>query len=146
MQVSAENRKNLIVESRETFLKLKFSETLNGEFKVINQKKDETLVGLVRSDCDQSDIQFWQVKKGVWKDVTKNVIEPLGKKDVIAILEASPAEIEDLSQKIEIPFFYTFDTDSNNLRLIARKQSSCEIAATVYLYTFNGKKYVKNKK
>jgi hypothetical protein len=144
--VEREKRRNLIAESKGDFLKLQLNEETTGEFKVVSQKKDEFLVGVVWKDCEHSKLAFWQVKKGVWKDVTDKVIEPIGKKDVIAVLRASPLEIEDPGREISVSFFYTFENDSGRLQLIARKQDSCEISGTVYRYTFNGRKFIKNKR
>jgi hypothetical protein len=144
--VEGEKRRELIAESKGDFLKLKLDEETTGEFKIVSQKKDEFLVGVILKDCEHSRIAFWQMKKDVWKDVTDKVIEPVGKNDVVEILKVSPVEIENLNQKVNISFFYTFEDDSGNLRLIARKQDNCEIAGTVYRYTFNGKKYIKDKK
>lgn len=139
--VAKENRKELIAESRGNFLKLKLNDETTGEFKILSKKKDEFLVGVIWKDCDQSNINFWQIKKGVWKEVTKNTIGSLGEKDVLNILAASPATVVSLSQKIEISYFYTFETASSDLQLIARKQGNCEIAGKVYDYKFNGKRF-----
>lgn len=142
VNVSGEERRQLIETSTPTHLTLKLNEQTSGEFKIVSQKKDEFIVGLIWKNCDQSDITFWQIKKGVWKDTTKAMLAPLGKKDVINILAASPATIEKLSDKVEISFFYTFAANDLGLQLIARKQGTCEVAGKVYDYRFNGKKFI----
>ncbi len=139
--VAKGNRKDLIAESKGNFLKLKLNDETTGEFKILSKKKDEFLVGVIWKDCGQSNITFWQIRKGIWKDVTQNMIDSLGEKDVLNILAASPATVEDLSQKVEISYFYTFENASSDLQLIARKQGNCEIAGKVYDYKFNGKRF-----
>lgn len=138
---SKENREKLILENKGDFLKFRLSEARRGEVKIVNQKKDEILLGMTFSNCEGNVLQFWRIKKGVWKDATKEVVKPLGKEDIAAILRASPVAISKLDQELGIAMFYEFSESSNNLRLIVRKQDSCEVAGTVYEYKFNGKKF-----
>lgn len=140
--VLPENRVKLIAETKGDLLKFRLSEARRGELKIFVQKKDEILLGMAISDCDSSEIRFWSIKKGVWKIITNDVIKPLGKNDVVAILKASPATISNPNQSLDIAYFYNFFNDSTNLELIARKQNSCEVAGKVYDYKFNGKKFV----
>lgn len=141
LQVSVDNRPKLITETKNDLLKFRLSEARKGELKIISQKKDEILVGITVSDCDGNTLQFLKVKNGSWKDATKDVIKPLGKDDVFNILAVSPVTITKIEQQPEIATFYEFSADSNNLKLFARKQDSCEVAGTVYDYKFNGKKF-----
>jgi hypothetical protein len=143
--ITVENRQKLITETAGDFLKFRLSEAQRGEMKIINRKKDEVLVGMTTNNCDGNDLHIWNVKKGVWKDVTKNVINPIGKEDVVNILRVSPVSISKLDQELGIAMFYAFTTDSTDLRLIARKQDGCDVAGTVYTYIFNGKKFVVKK-
>lgn len=136
------DRAKLITETKGDLLKFRLSEAQRGELKIFSQKKDEILLGMAISDCDSSNLQFWTIKKGVWKVVTNDVIKPLGKNDVVAILKASPATVSNPNQSLDIAFFYNFHSDSTDLELIARKQDSCEVAGKVYDYKFNGKKFV----
>ena len=141
LEVSAENRPKLIIETKGDFLKFRLSEARKGELKIVSQKKDEVLVGMTVSDCEGNTLQFFKVKNGSWKDVTKDVIKPLGKNDLVNILKASPVTVTNPNQELGIAMFYEFATDSTNLKLIARKQDSCDVAGTVYNYKFNGKKF-----
>lgn len=136
------NRAKLITETKGNLLKFRLSESRRGELKIFSQKKDEVLLGMAIADCDSSNLQFWTIKKGVWKLATNDVIKPLGKNDVVAILKASPATVSNPNQSIDIAYFYNFHSDSTNLELVARKQDSCEVAGKVYDYKFNGKKFV----
>lgn len=137
-----ENRTNLITETKGDLLKFQLSEARNGELKIISQKKDEILVGMTISNCDGNTLQFLKVKNGVWKVVTDDIIKPLGKDDLVNILKASPVTVTNPNQELGIAMFYEFSSDSTNVKLIARKQDSCEVAGTVYNYKFNGKKFV----
>jgi hypothetical protein len=141
VEIAVENRSNLITENVGDYLKFRMSEAQRGELKIINRKKDEILVGVTVNDCDGYALQFLKVKNGVWKDVTKDLIKPLGKDDIVNIMRVSPVSISKLNQELGIAMFYEFSADSTNLRLIARKQNGCEIAGTVYNYKFNGKKF-----
>lgn len=141
LDVPTENRPKLITETGDSLLTFRLSETSRGELKIVAQKKGEILLGISVSDCESSSLQFWNVKNSVWKEITKDVIQSLGAKDVVAILKASPAAINNPNQSLEIAYFYQFAADSNALQLIARKQDSCEIAGKIYGYKFNGKKY-----
>lgn len=141
LEVSTENRPKLITEIADNLLKFRLSEVRKGELKIISQNKDEVLAGMTVSDCDGNSLQFLRVKNGVWKDVTKDLIKPLGKDDLVSILKASPVTVTNLNQELGISMFYEFSADSNKLKLIARKQDSCEIAGAVYNYNFNGKKF-----
>jgi hypothetical protein len=145
LDVTVENRQKLITETVGDFLKFRLSEAQRGEMKIISRKKDEVLVGMTTNNCDGNDLHIWNVKKDVWKDVTKNVIKPIGKEDVVNILRVSPVSISKLDQELGIAMFYAFSTDSTDLRLIARKQDGCDVAGTVYTYIFNGKKFVVKK-
>lgn len=141
LKVSIENRQKLISESSQDFIKFKLSETQYGEMKILSQKKDELMVGLTTNDCNGNELIIWNIKKGIWKDFTKNVIKPIGKDDIINILRVSPVSVSKLDQEIGIVLLYQFSKDSTTLRLIARKQDSCMIAGTVYTYKFNGRKF-----
>lgn len=141
LEVSIETRPKIITETTNDLLKFRLSEARKGELKALSQKKDEILVGMTVSDCEGNTLQFLKVKNGVWKDVTKDVIKPLGKDDVFNILAVSPVTITKIEQQPEIAIFYEFSANSTNLKLIARKQDSCDIAGTVYDYKFNGKKF-----
>ncbi len=141
LQTSVENRAKLITETEGNLLKFRLSDARKGELKIINQKKNEVLVGMTISDCDGNNLQFFKVKNNSWKDVTKDVIKPIGKDDVVAILKVSPVSVSKINQELGIAMYYEFSTDSTNLRLIARKQDSCDIAGIVYNYNFNGKKF-----
>jgi hypothetical protein len=136
------NRAKLITETKGDLLKFRLSEAKRGELKIFSQKKDEILLGMAVADCESSDLQFWTIKKGVWKIVTNDVIKPLGKNDVAAILKASPAKIDSSNQSLDIAYFYNFSFDSNDLELFARKQGTCEVAGKVYDYKFNGNKFL----
>lgn len=136
------NRTKSVIETNGNLLKFRLSEARQGEFKVISQKKDEIILGISINNCDASSLQFWTVKKGVWKDATDSIIQPLGKNDVTAILKVSPAKVSNPTQTLDIGYFYKFNAESTNLQLIARKQNSCEIAGKVYDYKFDGKKFV----
>jgi hypothetical protein len=140
--VLPESREKLITETKGDLLKFRLSEARRGELKIFSQKKDEILLGMAISDCDSSDLIFWNIKKGVWKIATNDVIKPLGKNDVLAILKASPATVSNPNQSLDIAYFYNFHSDSTNIKLFARKQDSCEVAGKVYDYKFNGKKFV----
>ena len=142
LDIAVENRQTLITQSEGDFLKFRQSEARKGELKIISQKKDEILVGVTVSDCEGNTLQFMKVKNGIWKDVTNDVIKPLGKNDLVNILKASPVTVTNPNQELGIAMFYEFAADSTNLKLIARKQDGCDIAGTVYNYTFNGKKFV----
>jgi hypothetical protein len=142
---SAESRKKLIIETKMDLLKFRLSEARRGELKIFAQKKDEMLIGMAIADCDSSDLTFWKVKNSVWKIVTNEVIKPLGKDDVLAILKASPATVSSPNQSLDIAYFYNFHSDSTNIELMARKQDSCDVAGKVYDYKFNGKKFVVQK-
>lgn len=139
--IPKENRPKLVIETKNDLLKFRLSEARKGEFKVISENKDEILVGMTISNCDGNSLQFWKVKKGVWKDVTKSVIKPIGKDDIANILRVSPVSVDKANQDAGIAMLYEFSADSDDLRLIARKQDSCDIAGTVYNYKFNGKKF-----
>lgn len=141
LTVPVDSRPKLIIETKNDLLKFRLSEARKGELKIISQKKDEILVGITVSDCDGNTLQFLRVKNGVWKDVTNDIIKPLGKNDLVNILKASPVTLTDPNQELGIAMFYEFVSDSNNLRLIARKQDSCEVSGTVYDYKFNGKRF-----
>jgi hypothetical protein len=143
--VLPENREKLITETKGDLLKFRLSEARRGELKIFSQKKDEILLGMAIADCESSDLQFWTIKKGVWKIATNDVIKPLGKNDVLAILKASPATVSNPNQSLDIAYFYNFHSDSTDLELFARKQNSCEVAGKVYDYKFNGKKFVNKK-
>ncbi len=140
-EVSKENRQKLVIETSGNLLRFRLSEGRQGELKVISQKKDEILVGITTNNCDGNTLQFFKVKKGVWKDVTKDVIKPIGKDDVVNILRVSPVSVSKLDQELGIAMFYEFSADATNVKLIARKQNVCEVAGTVYNYKFNGKKF-----
>lgn len=140
VKTTGAERSKLITYFADDFLSLEHGESSTGEFKIISQSKVVSLVGLIWKNCDQSDITLWQFKKGLWKDVTKKMLTSLGKNDVINILSVSPATVNDLSQKIDISYFYTFAA-GGDLQLMARKQDSCEVAGKVYDYKFNGKKF-----
>lgn len=129
-------------DAEKSLLKLKFPKDFSGEFKVLSEKKDETIVGLSVYSCDESEFEIWSFKKGNWQEITDSAAPKLGKKDVIEMLKVSPATVSKLSEAVSIPFFYTFDS-ANSLQLIVRKQSACDIAGTVYKYKFNGKKFIK---
>lgn len=141
ISVSTDNRPSIITETNNDLLKFRLSEARRGEVKIINRKKDEMIVGLTTSNCEGNTLQFLKVKNGVWKDVTKDVIKPIGKDDIINILRVSPVSISKIDQELGIAMFYEFSADSANLKLFARKQDSCDIAGTVYTYQFNGKKF-----
>lgn len=141
LEIAVENRQTLITQTEGDLLKFRQSEARKGELKILSQKKDETLVGLTVSDCEGNNLQFLKLKNAVWKDVTNDVIKPLGKDDFINILKASPVTVTNPNQELGIAMFYEFSSDSTNLRLIARKQDSCEVSGTVYNYKFNGKKF-----
>lgn len=141
LAVPVDNRPKIITETNDDLLKFRLSESRKGELKILSQKKDEILVGMTVSDCEGNTLQFLKVKNGVWKDVTKDVIKPLGKDDFVNILKASPVTVTNPNQELGIAMFYEFAADSTNLRLIARKQDSCEVSGTVYNYKFNGKKF-----
>ena len=141
LAISADNRPKIITETTDSLLKFRLSEAQKGELKIINQKKDEILVGITVNDCEGNSLQFLKVKDGVWKDVTIDVIKTLGKDDLINILKASPVTVTNPNQELGIAMFYEFAADSTSLRLIARKQDSCEVSRTVYNYKFNGKKF-----
>lgn len=141
LAVSTETRPKIITETTDDLLKFRLSEAQKGELKILSQKKDEILVGITVNDCEGNILQFLKVKNGVWKDVTKDIIKPLGKDDFVNILKASPVTVTNPNQELGIAMFYEFAADSNNLRLIARKQDSCEVSGTVYDYKFNGKKF-----
>lgn len=143
--VLPENRAKLITEIKGDLLKFRLSEARRGELKIFMQKTNEILLGMAISDCDSSEIRFWSIKKGAWKTVTNDVIKPLGKDDVVAILKASPATISNPNRSLDITYFYNFHSDSSNLELMARKQNSCEVAGKIYDYKFNGKKFVVQK-
>jgi hypothetical protein len=138
---STETRSKLITETKGNLLKFRLSEARRGELKIFVQKKDEMLVGMAIADCNSSNLIFWQVKKGVWKMVTNEVVKPLGKNDVVAILKVSPATVSNPNQSLDIAYFYNFHSDSTNIELMARKQDSCDVAGKVYDYKFNGKKF-----
>lgn len=59
------------------------------------------------------------------------------------MLRVSPATVEKLSDGATISYFFSFVSNTSDLKLIVRKQKSCEIAGTVYDYKFNGKKFIK---
>ncbi len=141
LQVSITERAKLITETEGDFLKFKLSEKSRGELKIINRKTDEVWLGMTTNDCDGNTLQFWKIKKGVWKEATKEIIKPLGKDDVFNILAVSPVTITKIEQQPEIATFYEFSAQTTQLRLIARRQDSCDIAGTVYTYGFNGKKF-----
>ncbi len=143
--VLPENRAKMITETKGDLLKFRLSEARRGELKIFMQKKNEILLGMAISDCDSSEIRFWSIKKSVWKVVTNDVIKPLGKNDIVAILKASPATISNPNQSLDITYFYNFHSASSNLELMARKQNSCEVAGKIYDYKFNGKKFVVQK-
>lgn len=138
------NKNKSIVETNteKSLLKLKFPKGFSGEFKVLSEKKDETTVGLSVYSCDESQLEIWSLKKGNWKEITDSAVPKLGEKDVVEMLKVSPATIEKLSEAVSIPYFFTFDS-TNDLQLIVRKQTACEIAGKVYKYKFNGKKFIK---
>ena len=139
--IPKENRPQLVISTKNDLLKFRLSEARKGEFKIISENKGETLVGMTISNCDGNSLQFWKVKKGVWKDVTKAVIKPIGDNDIANILRVSPATVSKANQELGIAMLYEFSADSTDLQLIARKQDSCEVAGTVYNYKFNGKKF-----
>lgn len=139
--IPKENRPQLVISTKNDLLKFRLSEARKGEFKVISENKGEMLVGMTISSCDGNSLQFWKVKKGVWKDVTKAVIKPIGESDIANILRVSPVTVTKANQELGIAMFYEFSADSTDLQLIARKQDSCEVAGTVYNYKFNGKKF-----
>jgi hypothetical protein len=141
LSVATENRPKMITETEGELLKFRLSEARQGEVKIIGRKKDEIILGFSVNDCDSSSLQFWSVRKGVWKDSTNSIIKPLGENDVTAILKISPAAVSNPNQTLDIGYFYKFNAESTNLQLIARKQNSCEIAGTVYDYKFDGKKF-----
>lgn len=141
LSVSVDNRPKIIIETTNDLLKFRLSEVRKGELKIISQKKNEILVGMAVSDCEGNTLQFLKVKNGVWKDVSNDVIKPIGKDDLVNILKASPVTVTNPNQELGIAMFYAFSADSTDLRLIARKQDNCEISGTVYSYKFNGKKF-----
>ncbi|HMT07296.1 MAG TPA: hypothetical protein PKA82_04775 [Pyrinomonadaceae bacterium] len=145
IKMTSEQRTASITEDKGSLLELSLAGGSKGELKLVSSAKGETIVGLTVSSCDASELKFYSLKASKWSDVTARVIKPLGKSDVIEILKASPAEISSLSEKIEIAYFYTFAADTTKLELIARKQGSCDIAGRVYGYSFNGKRYDKDK-
>lgn len=138
-------RQSSIVEQNDSLITMSFGDNKIGEMKVISDSPDNVIVGITSSTCDASEITFLQLKRGRWSDITSRVLKPLGKKDVVEILKASPATISTMSEKIEIAYFYKFATDTTKLDLIARKQGSCDVAGRVYSYSFNGKRYDKDK-
>lgn len=137
------NRSESITENDSKILKLKFPQNFSGEFKILSEKKDETILGFSVYSCDESDLEIWSLKKGVWNEITDSVIPKLGKKDVIEMLKVSPATVEKLNESISIPYFFSFGLTDSDLKLIVRKQKSCEIAGTVYDYKFSGKKFIR---
>ncbi|HQX56886.1 MAG TPA: hypothetical protein PLP07_13235 [Pyrinomonadaceae bacterium] len=122
-------------------LRFRVNDTTSGEMKLISRSGSKMLVGISTYDCDASDLQFWAVKGGKWIKTTPAVIKPLGKKDIVAILSTSPATVSELGKEIGIPFYYTFEIATDHLKLIARKQTGCDVAGTVYNYSFDGKRY-----
>jgi hypothetical protein len=145
LEVTGENRRKLVTQTDGDLLKFRLSEIRQGEIKIVSRKQDEILLGMSISNCDESDLRFWTIKKSVWKETTTSVIKPLGKNDLTAILKASPATVSQSNQSIGIATFYKFAADSNLLQLFARKQDSCEVAGKIYDYTFSGKKFTVKK-
>lgn len=137
------NRAEAITISESDILKLKFPKDFLGEFKILDVKRDETIVGFSVYSCDESDLEIWSVKKGAWKKINDAAMPKLGEKDVAAMLEVSPATVKKLSEGATISYFFSFVSNAPDLQLIVRKQKSCEIAGTVYDYKFNGKKFVR---
>lgn len=140
------DRKKAIVETIQgnSLLKLKFPKDFSGEFKILSEKKDETIVGLSVYSCDESELEIWSVKKGIWKDITDSAAPKLGAKDVTEMLKVSPATIEKLDKDVSLSYFFTFSATENQMKLVIRKQAVCDIAGTVYEYKFNGGKFIKN--
>jgi hypothetical protein len=137
--------KSSIVEENSSLMTMSFGDNKTGQMKVISDSPDNVIVGITSSSCDASEITFLQLKGGKWSDITSRVLKPIGKKDVVEILKASPATISSMSEKIEIAYFFKFAADTTKLELIARKQGSCDVAGRVYSYSFNGKRYEKDK-
>lgn len=123
------------------YLKLKISESFSGEFKILSKKKDEIIAGFSIYSCDESALEIWSVKKGIWKEVSAAAVPKLGAKDVTKMLKISPATIEKLDAETSIPYFYEFSAGNAEMKLVMRKQQSCDVAGTVYVYKFNGKKF-----
>jgi hypothetical protein len=142
IEVLTVNRPKIIIETTGDLLKFRLSEARQGEFKIVAQKKNEIIIGMSVSNCEESSLRFWKVKNGVWKETTNSIIKPLGKKDITQILKVSPANITNSNQTLGITTYYKFNPDSSNIQLIARKQNSCEIAGKIYEYKFNGKTFV----
>lgn len=127
-----------------SLLKLKFPKDFSGEFKILAEKKDETVVGFSVYSCDESELEIWSVKKGFWKNITDSAAPKLGAKDVAEMLKVSPATVEKLENDVSLSYFFTFASAENQMKLVIRKQAVCDIAGTVYEYKFNGGKFVKN--
>lgn len=135
------SRESAIITRGATHLVFRLSEARRGEIKIVAQNSRESIVGVTVGDCDESDLKFFSVAKGKWTDKTSKIIRPLGEKDVVAILSASPVTIEKPNQSTSVALFYEFDEASSILRLFARKQESCDRAGMVYEYAFDGRKY-----
>lgn len=140
------DRNQAIVETNaeNSLLKLKFPKDFSGEFKVLSEKKDETIIGFSVYSCDESELEIWSVKKGIWKNITDSAAPKLGAKDVTEMLKVSPATVEKLDSEVSVSYFFTFASAENQMKLVIRKQAVCDIAGTVYEYKFSGKKFIKN--
>lgn len=140
------DRNRVIAESsaENSLLKLKFPKDFSGEFKILSEKKDETVIGFSVYSCEESELEIWSVKKGVWKNITDSAAPKLGAKDVTEMLKVSPATVEKLDKDVSLSYFFTFAEAENQMRLVIRKQAVCDIAGTVYEYKFSGRKFVRN--
>lgn len=136
-------RADAIRETANGFLKFGLAPDFTGEFKILKEKKDVVIVGLSLYSCAESTLEIWSVKNGRWQEITASAAPQLGAKDVVEMLKVSPATVEKLGTEVAIPYFFTFAADENSLRLVVRKQSSCEIAGPVHDYRFEEKKFVR---
>lgn len=137
----AASRTGLIIERGATLVAFRLSDARRGEFKIVSQNSRELIVGIAVSNCDESSLRFFSIVNGKWIERTEKIIRRLGEKDVVAILAASPVTIEKREQQTSVAYFYEFSPDSTELRLVARKQDSCDRAGIVYEYEFKGRKY-----
>lgn len=141
LEITGENRSKTITETKGDLLKFELSPERRGEYKVLQRKKDEIFVGITVSDCGGNSLHLLKLKNNRWRDVTKDVMKPLGKADLLNILKVSPVTLSSPDQETGIALFYEFDANSSNIRLLARKQDNCEVSGVVYNYRFNGKNF-----
>jgi len=137
-----DQRAEMILEERGNNLKFKAG-SINGELKLFSLKNGNRLIGLSVYDCENSNLEFWRFDGKTWKDVSGDFSPKLGKKDVIAMLQVSPVTVEKLNANVSVSYYFTFFDETDEFKLVARKQESCENAGTVYSYRFNGSKFLK---